>query len=509
MEVLLPLYIIIPLGTAFIIPVIGRLWSGFARLISPVIFLLLLIIGLQHMPVSNQLVYTVGGWQPVDGIPIGISLVLDGFNALLLVIINLMAFLASFYAFSYMQKYTAKNNFYTLLCLMIAGMNGVVLTGDLFNLYVFLEIASIASYALVAFGVEKEELEASFKYQVLGGMASLLILLAIGLLYWTTATLNMADVSNLLATQQDNKIITFIQVLLITGFGLKAAIVPFHAWLPDAHSSAPSPISALLSGVLIKAIGLYVLFRLLFNVFALSYSISLTILILGIVSMVIGGLLAIGQADYKRMLAYSSISQVGYIMVATGIGMTVMATNGDTGIAALAIFGALFHLINHAVFKGLLFMTAGSVEHATGIRDLNKLGGLARRMPVTSGTSFLGSMAISGLPPFSGFFSKLIIILAAIQAGYYLVAILAALVSIITLAYFLRMQKGIFYGVHAEGIGKVREAPLTMLFSMTVLALLCLALSALIIPDIRDIILMPAVDSLMDTITYSAITSGV
>ena len=340
-------------------------------------------------------------------------------------------------------------------------------------------------------------------------MASLLILLAIGLLYWTTATLNMADVSNLLATQQDNKIITFIQVLLITGFGLKAAIVPFHAWLPDAHSSAPSPISALLSGVLIKAIGLYVLFRLLFNVFALSYSISLTILILGVVSMVIGGLLAIGQADYKRMLAYSSISQVGYIMVATGIGMTVMATNGDTGIAALAIFGALFHLINHAVFKGLLFMTAGSVEHATGIRDLNKLGGLARRMPVTSGTSFLGSMAISGLPPFSGFFSKLIIILAAIQAGYYLVAILAALVSIITLAYFLRMQKGIFYGVHAEGIGKVREAPLTMLFSMTVLALLCLALSALIIPDIRDIILMPAVDSLMDTITYSAITSGV
>ena len=134
MEILLPLYIIIPLGTAFIIPVIGRLWSGFARLISPVIFLLLLIIGLQHMPVSNQLVYNVGGWQPVDGIPIGISLVLDGFNALLLVIINLMAFLASFYAFSYMQKYTAKNNFYTLLCLMIAGMNGVVLTGDLFNL---------------------------------------------------------------------------------------------------------------------------------------------------------------------------------------------------------------------------------------------------------------------------------------------------------------------------------------------------------------------------------------
>ena len=148
-------------------------------------------------------------------------------------------------------------------------------------------------------------------------------------------------------------------------------------------------------------------------------------------------------------------------------------------------------------------MTAGSVEHATGLRNLNQLGGLGHIMPITSGTSFFGSMAISGLPPFSGFFSKVIIILAAIQANYYVIAILAALISIITLAYFLKLQKGIFYGLPASGMSKVREAPVTMLIPMIILASLCLALSLLIIPPIRDVVLMPAVECLMQTTNYA------
>jgi len=503
MEALLLLYVLIPLAAAFIIPVIGRLWDAFAKLITPLALVMLVVIALLSMIDGTPAIYSVGGWTPVDGIPIGISLIKDGFSGIMLIVINSIAFLTSIYAGSYMNKYTTTHKFYTLFCLMIAGMNGVVLTGDLFNLYVFLEIASIASYALVAFGVEKTELEASFKYQVLGGMASLLILLAISLTYWMTGTLNMADISNLIRTQSFPTTVTFIQVLLIAGFGMKAAMVPFHAWLPDAHSSAPSPISAMLSGVLIKAIGLYVLFRLLFNVFVITYEISLTILILGVLSMIIGGLLAIGQSDYKRLLAYSSISQVGYIALGVGLGLVILSNGGDKDLAALAILGGLFHMVNHAVFKGLLFMAAGSVEHATGLRNLNQLGGLGRMMPVTSGTSFFGSMAISGLPPFSGFFSKVIIILAAIQANYYVIAILAALINIITLAYFLKLQKGIFYGLPASGMNKVREAPVTMLVPMIILASLCLALSLLIIPPIRDVVLMPAVECLMQTTNYA------
>ena len=500
MESLIALYVILPLGAAFLIPLIGRFVQFFAKTISALVFAGLTALSVVYISVfhTETIRYAVGGWQAANGIPIAIYLVLDGFSGIILVMINLVTFFAVVYSFSYLKKYTAKNNFYALLCLMAAGMNGVVLTGDLFNLYVFMEIAAIASYALVAFGVEKEELEASFKYQVLGGMASLFILLGIGLVYWTTSTLNMADASRILQTYAGHRIVIFIQLLFIAGFGMKSALVPFHAWLPDAHSSAPSPISSMLSGVLIKAIGIYVLIRLFFTMFSISYEIALTITVLGVLSMLTGGVLAIGQWDYKRLLAYSSISQVGYIIIGLGIGMLVMANNGSREIAALAIFGGLFHLVNHAVAKGLLFMTAGSVEYATGIRDLKKLGGLAGKMPITSATSFSGSMAISGLPPFSGFFSKLVIIIAAIKAHYFVIAFLAAGMSIVTLAYFLRLQKGLFAAKPMAGIEKIKEVPFAMTFSMVCLAIGCIALSALIFPGVRDAIITPAVKVLME-----------
>ena len=502
MNQLIPLYIILPLGAAFLIPVIGKLSNIFAKIITSLIFFLLLVLCSFYIFNTNQdtLTYMVGGWKPVDNIPIAIYLVLDGLSAIVLGIVNLIAFLSTLYAFSYIKKYTAENNFYALLCLMVAGMNGVVLTGDLFNLYVFLEIASIASYALVAFGIEKEELEASFKYQVLGGMASLIILLGIGFLYWATSTLNIADISVMLTTTGTNKALVFIQLLLISGFGLKAAVVPFHAWLPDAHSSAPAPISSLLSGVLIKAVGIYVIARLFFNMFAPSREIALTLLVLGSLSMVVGGLMAIGQWDYKRLLAYSSISQVGYIVLGIGIGMLVLVNKTDTKVAAFALFGALFHLINHAVFKGLLFMTAGAVEYATGIRDLRILGGLGRHLPITSASSFSGSMAISGIPPFAGFFSKLVIVIAAIYAELYLLAFIAAAMSIVTLAYFLKYYRKLFLAKPKMGLIPIVKVPFCMNFSMVVLAIMCILLSALMIPFVREILITPAVETLINII---------
>ena len=501
MNSLIPLFIIIPLAAAFLIPIIGKITIYFAKTITPIVLLILCFFSISLLLSNNQESYIVGGWQPVDDVPIGIYLVLDGFSKLILCIISIIGFLVAFYSISYISKYTSENNFYALFCLMIAGMNGVVLSGDIFNLFVFLEISVIASYALVAFGVGKNELEASFKYQVLGNIASFLILFSIALLYWQTKTLNIADISDVLQTHDDSVFLTFTQILLITGFGLKAAIIPFHAWLPDAHSSAPSPVSAMLSGVLIKAIGVYVLIRLFFNMFVFTYEIALVITVLGTLSMIIGSLLAINQRDIKRLLAYSSISQIGYIILGFGIGMMVLSKGGKESVAVLAIAGSLFHMVNHSVFKGLLFLNAGAIEYRTNTRDMNQLGGLAENMPITSTTSLGASMSISGIPPFNGFFSKLIIIVAAVQAKFYLLALLAVIVSIITLAYFLKFQKTVFYGKN-KNFKNIKEVPFAMSFSMIVMVILCLGLSVLAIPSVREVILDQAVTSLINIDEY-------
>ncbi|MFO7922918.1 MAG: proton-conducting transporter membrane subunit [Bacteroidales bacterium] len=386
------LFVIIPLFAAFLIPLAGRLVDGFQRIFTSCMMLAMVILSI-FATVQNPgtLIYMVGGWEPVESVPIAIYMVFDGLSGFLLIIINLLGLLSAFYAISYIRRYTGENFFYTLLCLMIAGMNGVVLSGDLFNLYVFLEISVISSYALVAFGVEKTELEASYKYQVLGGLASLLVLFGIAMLYWRTGTLNIADTAVLLRQGEQDAFLVFVQLILVTGFGIKAALIPFHAWLPDAHSSAPSPISAMLSGVLIKAVGVYVIIRLFFNMFQLDTSLAIVITVIGALSMVIGVLLAIGQWDLKRLLAYHSISQMGYVVIGVGMGMILLSRGGDKSVAALAIGGGLFHMINHAVFKGLLFLNAGAIEFATGTRDMKKMGGLAKYMPVTLGSSFSAS----------------------------------------------------------------------------------------------------------------------
>ncbi len=505
MNSLIPLFVILPLAAAFLNLVFGRLIKWFPKALTPIVLLFLTGLSLYFILSWDSVIYShkIGGWGPDKNIPIAIYFVLDGLSILLLSIINLLGFLSIFYTISYIKKFTGVRNFYTLFCIMVTGMNGVVLAGDIFNLFVFMEIAAISSYALVAFGVEKDELEASYKYMVLGGLASLFILFNIALLYWYTKSLNIADISRILEAGTNKRLVIFIQVMFIAGFGLKAAMIPFHAWLPDAHSSAPSPVSAMLSGVLIKAIGVYVLIRLFFNMFTISYEIALTITVIGTLSMVIGVLLAIGQWDMKRLLAYHSISQMGYVIIAVGIGMLILAKDGNRSWAALSITGGLFHLANHAVFKGLLFLNAGAVEYATGTRNLKELGGLSASMPVTSSTSLGASMAISGIPPFNGFFSKLIIIIAAAKAQYYLLTFLAISVSIITLASFLKLQKKTFYGKSKNRkLKNIKEVPFTMCFSMIVLALLCIALSLLVMPGIRETIMVNVVYTLINKSSY-------
>jgi len=512
MNPLIPLFVVIPLAGAFLIMILGRFIRNFNKYFASLVLLFLVTISFYFLFTtgSKVLVYKVGGWEAVNSIPIGIYMVLDGFTAIILCIINLIGFLSVFYSISYISRYTSENYFYALFCLMIAGMNGVVLSGDIFNIFVFLEISAISSYALVAFGVERNELEATFKYQVLGGIASFLILIGIAFIYWEAKTLNIADIRNVFSTGYDRKYYLLIQILLLSGFGLKAAIIPFHAWLPDAHSSAPSPISAMLSGVLIKAVGIYVIIRLFFNMFEISEGMAVLITTLGTLSMVIGVFLAIGQWDIKRLLAYHSISQMGYVVLSVGIGMILISRGVRTEIAALAIAGGIFHLINHAAFKGLLFLNAGAIEYSTGTRNLQEMGGLSKSMPVTSATSLVASLSISGIPPFNGFFSKLIIIIAAIMARFYFLALLAVIVSIITLASFMKFQRYAFFNKSdSENKNKIKEVPFPMLFSMIVLGIICLLLSILIFPGIREMILTPATDILMDPSKYASQITGI
>lgn len=488
----LPLFIAVPLLAAFIMPLFSRL-----RRLPDVLgnlatlYLLVAAAGMYFIrPFNNVLVYKMGGWAP----PFGIILVLDGLSHLLLLTVCLVAFLATIYSVAYMKKYTACGKYYTLFLLMLAGMNGVVLTGDLFNLYVFLEIAAIASYALVAFGCEAEELEASFKYLVMGSIASTMILFGIGIIYGMTGTLNMADVARVLP-QSSHTAIMFVAALFIMGFGMKAALIPFHAWLPDAHPSAPAPISAMLSGVLIKALGVYAIIRIFYNVIGITPQLSSIFMALGGIAIILAGFLAIGQEDIKRLLAYSSISQVGYIILAVALG------------TPLGIMAGLFHLFNHAVFKGLLFLNAGAVDYATGTRELSKMGDLGRRMPATSLTTLIGSLSISGIPPFNGFWSKLFIILACVQAGRLGYASIAVIGSILTLAALLKVQKMAFFGKVSQLTQTAKEVPGTMVFSMAILALICLG-GGLLFPILIQYLINPAVITVANGLGYSKMILG-
>jgi len=503
MSISLPAFVAIPLATAFLLPMFGKRGKDAATVVANIATIILLVLAISCIGESG--VYEIGKWP----IPLGINLVLDGLSSLLLLAIGVVSAAVMLFSAGYMEQYTAKPKYLSLFLLMVAGMNGVVLSGDIFNLFVFLEIASIASYALVGFGCGHEEFEAAFKYMVLGSIASIFVLFGIGLVYGNTGTLNMAYISKAIQSSGMNAGLGFALALFIVGFSLKAALVPFHAWLPDAHPSAPAPISAMLSGVLIKTLGVYALARVVFNIFGVSVPVGWLLIVLGILSMVIGVFLAVGQWDLKRLLAYHSISQMGYVVLGLGIGALILARGGELKWAALAILGGLFHMVNHAVFKSLLFLTSGSIEMATGTRQLKQLGGLAERMPFTRATCTLASAAISGVPPFNGFWSKLILVMATVQAGFYGLGAVTVLVSLITLISFLKVQRYVFLGELPENLRQVKENGGSMLIGMVFLACLCVLMGLLVlVPGLRDSILEPAVRVLMDGHKYSDIVAG-
>ncbi|MDO8734283.1 MAG: proton-conducting transporter membrane subunit, partial [Elusimicrobiota bacterium] len=405
------------------------------------------------------------------------------------------------YSVEYMKKFTAKAKFYILHLFLIAGLNGIVLSGDIFNFYVFMEMVAFSSYALVAFGVEQQDLEASIRYQVLGTVGSFFLLLGIGVLYSVTGTLDLADMSKFIAETGINNAIMFAIPLLLFGFALKAALVPFHAWLPDAYPTAPAPVTMMLAGTVSKVCSIYGIVRIFFGVTGVSPALHQVLLYAGVISIFFGAFSALRQTDFKRLLAYSSVSQIGYIMVGLGCG------------TPLGYAGALFHILNHATFKSLYFMVAGAVEHSTGERDITKLGGLSDKMHLTFLSSLSASFSLGGVPPFGGFFSKLLIILALFKAGYLTVGILVVMSAVFTLAYFLKIQRNVFLrerGTDAEPnaeLTRIKEVPVLMRVSMLTLAVVCLLLG-LLFPWILKYVIDPAVSVLTLGTGYGSLILG-
>lgn len=479
------LFVVLPLVVAGILPLVGKLSRRvLPDLLANATMLFLLVYGavagralIAGGPVLQQ--------SPWLGEAVNIRLALDGFSLFMLVAISLVGLAASLFSIDYMEHYGAKGNYYALYLVMIAGMNGLVLSTDLFGVYIFLEVAAVASYALVAYGLGRDELEAAFKYLMLSVVASAFVVAAIAVIFGMTGSLDFAAVAAALKELNAGAVVGVAAAFFIMGFGLKAALVPFHAWLPDAHPSAPAPISAVLSGLLIKVSGVYAMTRIFLGVFGLTPALSGVLMLLGAVSMVVAALLALGQKDMKRMLAYSSISQVGYVVLGIGIG------------TPLGIAGGLFHLFNHALAKGLLFLTSGSVQQATGTRDMDDMGGLAKRMPVTAVTNLVGSLSIAGVPPLNGFWSKLLIIVALVQAGHPVFAVIAVLVSVLTLWYYLIMQRKAFFGQLNEKWAAVKEAPFWMTAATVLLALLCVGIGILFSSTVT-IWIQPAADVLAD-----------
>lgn len=351
-----------------------------------------------------------------------------------------------------------KFNFMNLLLIALAGMNGVIMVKDVFSLYVFLEITAVASFILISLGRDMGGLEAAFKYLILSAIASVIMLSSISLLLLLSGDTSFAGINAAIMTSPHSHLIMFAMGLFVCGLFIKGGLMPFHGWLPYAYSAAPAPVSILLAGIVTKTAGIYSLIRIMTLVFAFNDPIKYVLMFVGAASIILGAFAAMGQSDFKRMLAYSSISQMGYIVIGLGCG------------TMLGIFGAVFHLLNHAVFKTLLFVNAAAVESQAGTRDMDKMSGLAEKMPITGVTSLIAVLSTAGIPPLSGFWSKFIIILALWLSGHYFYSVIAVIASVITLAYMLSMQRRVFWGKTGPAFAKVKEAGFLLVLPALILA---------------------------------------
>ncbi|MFH0791398.1 MAG: proton-conducting transporter membrane subunit [Candidatus Omnitrophota bacterium] len=355
-------------------------------------------------------------------------------------------------------------NFTNLLLIILMGSNGVALVTDIFSLYVFIEITGVTSFILISFYKDRYALESTFKYIILSAVASVMMLFAIALFLLIAGDTSFSAINTALGNSPHSFLISLAAGVFICALFIKGGLMPFHSWLPDVYSAAPAPVSVLLAGIVTKVLGIYGLIRVAGSVLGFDGPLKNILLFIGALSIILGALAALGQNDFKKMLAYSSISQVGYIIMGLGCG-----TN-------LAIFGAVFHLFNHSIFKSALFVNSAAIELQTGTRNMNRMGGLASRMPITGVTSIISCLSAAGIPPLSGFWSKLIIVAALWISGYYLYAVIGIIASGITLAYFLSLQRKVFFGGIKDEFKHIKEAGFGLILPVLILTVITIGI---------------------------------
>ncbi len=414
----------------------------------------------QQVIATGPVSYAIGSWAA----PWGIEYRIDALNAFLLVIVSFLAAVVMPYARLSVAAEIDQERvylFYSAYLLCLTGLLGIVATGDAFNLFVFLEISSLSSYALVSLGRDRRALRAAYQYLILGTIGATFILVGVGLAYMVTGTLNMADLAERLAALGGNRTVRVALAFLTVGIGLKLALFPLHLWLPNAYTYAPSVISAFIAATATK-VSVYMLMRFLFTVFGTAFAfeamrLDIALLPLAVLAMLVGSSVAIFQQNVKRMLAYSSIAQIGYIVLGIAIG------NVD-GLTA-----AIVHLLNHAVIKGGLFLALGCILYRIGSVQLNDLRGLARQMPFTAAAIVSGGLGLIGIPLTGGFISKWYLVLAALELGWWPMAGLILASSLLAIVYVWRLVEALYLQPAPEG-RKLAEAPLSMLAPVWILA---------------------------------------
>ncbi|MBQ8217380.1 MAG: hypothetical protein IJZ91_05385 [Oscillospiraceae bacterium] len=441
--------------------------------------------------------YWMGNRAVAGGYAIGIALEVDALSLFFALLISTAVFVSGIYSLQYMEHDNNVPEYYTLFLMLSGGVIGLVLSGDIFNMFIMVEILTFAAVALTAFRNKAHgALEAAFKYLVVGCIGSTCILVGIIMLYAQAHTLNFAQLSAVIPGNMNNAT-KLAFALLFVGFGTKAFIVPFHPLAADAHGAAPASISVLISGVLTKS-GIYGLIRLTYFLFQTMNlgTFQFLLVFIGSVSMFVCVTMALAQHDFKRLLAFHSISQIGYVLAAVGL---------CTG---LGFSAGLYHAMNHTLFKGLLFLCAGAVLHQTGTTNLDELGGLSKKMPWTTGLFLVGAFSISGLPPFNGFASKWMVYQAAYQKasetgniGFLFVTLIALVTSVLTLASFVKVSQSVFFGRLPAKYENVKEVKGGMIFAMCLFAILCVV-TGLFPSAVTKYLTEPAARAVFSVVNY-------
>lgn len=484
----------VPLTFAALCPVLG-LWNRrlcpFWAVLGAALTAMMAFSLIGTISPSDPASYHMAGWEPPWGIEVRIDFVGLFFSCT----IASIGLLILVYSRRYIEHELLVERipyFYSLYLLAFSALLGFACAGDLFNMFVFMEIFSVTCYALVAVTGEGQALRASFKYLLMGAVSSVAVLLGIAFVYGAAGSLNMADISSRLAETPHVSATGLALILFMAGFAVKAAVFPVHVWLPDAHSLAPSPVSALLSALVIK-VGALGVFRVLFSIFGgacqellvLRSAAAEVFAWAAALSIVVGSAMAILQTNLKLMIAYSSVSHIGYILM------------GLCMLNPWALQGGLYNILAHAMGKACLFLVAGIFLYKHGVSSIGQLKGLGRTMPVTAGAFGLAALSIVGLPPSAGFMAKWHILQGCMEEGRYAFLAMALMGTLLSAIYCFRVIYYLFFLGMDSPRGRIDEAPASMVAPVVILAMGTLffgVFAFLVTPSLHDVagqVLMP------------------